>query len=670
MPFYPLQIQPGVNVEETRTLNQGGWQTSNLVRFFNGIPQKLGGWIQYTTANVLGIVRYLHPWQVLSGIRYLAVSTNTDVVLIENNIATTISPIVHRTSGVVVGISLTVNTRAATVTDPTYSPSDAQYVNFLVPVYFPAANVVLNGVYQAGPVSGSTYDVFLPEITTVSTSVYQLPNFSTTAGSTTVTVSGYPHGYSVGNVFTNYVNVVVGGIDVVADNYFVTSVPSATSFTIAVPSPAITTQTVAQAPNPVINYIEFTDLEPAFGPNGPPNSPVGLQFPTWITDNWGQILIACAPFGPIFDWDPNAGGNLALIANAPSVNTGIFVAMPEQILVAYGSTENTDDGPEWDPLFIRWSDVSDFTDWTPTTTNQAGSFRLPSGSAIIRGLQAPQQALFWTDIELWSMQYIGFPLVFGFNKIGQNCGLIGPYAVAIMNTGVFWMSQNQFFMLNANGVSVMACTVWDEVFQNLNTALVGKIVAMPNSYFNEIGWCYPSLDSTSENDSYVKVNLSTGVWDYGKLARTSWIDQSILGSPIGTDVFATIFQHEIGYDQVSTHLDPANPVQPLTPSIETGYIMIADGNYMTYVDQIYPDIRFGMSPDSDPTGTIMMTVDMIDFPGDEPRRYGPFPVDSQTQYITLAARGRQMSLKFSSDDIGSFWRIGLVRYRGQPVGRY
>lgn len=670
MPFYPLQINPGVNVETTRTLNQGGWQTSNLIRFFNGLPQKLGGWVQFTTASILGVVRYLHSWQTLSGVKYLATSTNTNVTVINGNIETDITPIVHTTSGVVVGISLTAMSFNATVTDPTYSPSDSQFVNFLVPLYFPSANIVLSGVYQTFPISGSTYGFKLPAAATVSTTVFSIPTYATMAGSKTVTISGYPHGYLVGNVYTNYVPVTVGGIVVAADNYFVSSVLSATSFTISVPASAVTTQTKPQAPDPVLVYIDFPTLQPAFGPNGAANAPVGLQYPVWITDNWGEFLMASAPFGPIFVWQPQSGAKLTLIPTAPTVNTGIFVAMPEQILVAYGSTEDTQSGPLWDPLFIRWSDVSDYTDWTPATTSQAGSFRLPNGSAIIRGIQAPQQALFWTDIELWSMQYIGFPLVFGFNRIGQNCGLIGPYAVAMMNTGNYWMSQNQFFMLTSGGVSVMACTVWDEVFQNLNPALVGKIVAMPNSYFNEVGWSYPSSESTSENDSYVKVNLSTGVWDYGKLPRSSWIDQSILGPPIGTDPLTTIFQHEIGYDQVAPHLDPTNPVTPLTPSLETGYIMIADGNYMTFVDQIYPDLRFGISPDSNPTGTVMMTVEMIDFPGDNPRVYGPYPVDSQTQWIPLEARGRQMSLKFSSDDLGSFWRIGLVRYRGQPVGRY
>ena len=36
--------------------------------------------------------------------------------------------------------------------------------------------------------------------------------------------------------------------------------------------------------------------------------------------------------------------------------------------------------------------------------------------------------LLFTDIDLWSVQYIGFPLVFSFQNIGQLCGLIAQKA--------------------------------------------------------------------------------------------------------------------------------------------------------------------------------------------------------------------------------------------------
>ncbi len=206
--------------------------------------------------------------------------------------------------------------------------------------------------------------------------------------------------------------------------------------------------------------------------------------------------------------------------------------MPQQILVAWGSVST---GQQQDPLTVRWSSILDYTNWTVSTQTQAGSFRIPTGSEIRGGGQGPQQALIWTDLDLYVMQYLGFPLVWGFNQVATGCGLVGPHAFCVMRNSVYWMSSGNFFVLTGGGVRELPCTVWDKVFQNLDVANQNKCVAAANSMFDEITFYFPSLSGgTGEIDSYVKVNVTNGGWDYGTLSRTAWIDQSVLGQPIGT----------------------------------------------------------------------------------------------------------------------------------------
>ena len=134
----------------------------------------------------------------------------------------------------------------------------------------------------------------------------------------------------------------------------------------------------------------------------------------WTIDNWGQYAVACPQNGAIYYWDPNAGfSTLRQIQSAPLFNRGLFVSMPQQILVAYGSTTQTNLGLQQDPLLVSWSDQGDFTQWTPLTTNQAGSYHIPTGSEIVGGLQGPQNGLIWTDLDLCSMNYLGYPLEIG-----------------------------------------------------------------------------------------------------------------------------------------------------------------------------------------------------------------------------------------------------------------
>ena len=69
MPLNKFVFRPGVNREGTDYDNEGGWFDSNLVRFKNGRPQKIGGWVKSTVSTYVGIARALHAWVSLAGTR-------------------------------------------------------------------------------------------------------------------------------------------------------------------------------------------------------------------------------------------------------------------------------------------------------------------------------------------------------------------------------------------------------------------------------------------------------------------------------------------------------------------------------------------------------------------------------------------------------------------------
>lgn len=396
--------------------------------------------------------------------------------------------------------------------------------------------------------------------------------------------------------------------------------------------------------------------------SGTPTITVNLwQFPAqtdWSLDNWGEDLIASPPGGGIYGWSPSGGAQRAiLLPNSPIANEGCFVAMPQRQIVAYGSTFT---GIQ-DPLLIRWCDVGDYTRWVGTVTNQAGSFRIPKGSKIVGGMQGPQQGLIWTDLSVWSMQYIGPSLVYSFNEIGTGCGLIGKKAMGSMSGVVFWMSQSQFFMLAGEGVRPIPCPIWDVIFQDIDLDQVQNIRCAPNSRFNEIAWFYPTIGSNGAPTKYVKFNLSVGQWDYGTLTRTAWIDQSVVGAPLGSCGNCYIYQHEVG-----TSADGA----PILSRFRTGYFTIQEGDLKTFIDQVWPDMKWGFFGGAQ-DASVTITFYVTDYPGQTPIVVGPYTVDKDTQFITPRIRGRLVSIEIgSTDNPDVFWRLGNIRYRFQPDGRF
>ena len=409
------------------------------------------------------------------------------------------------------------------------------------------------------------------------------------------------------------------------------------------------------------------------GSTGTPAVGTDITANDWTLDNWGEILISCpinntgltstnVPFQPIYQWDPLSGSPTAtVIPNSPPVNDGAFVAMPQRQIIAWGSTFT---GVQ-DPLLIRWCDVNNYSTWIGTNTNQAGSYRIPRGSKIVGCIQGPQQGLVWTDVDLWAMQYVGYPYVYSFNEIGSGCGLIGRKAAASLNGAVYWMGPSQFYSLSGQGVQPIVCPVWDVIFQDFDQSNPNKIRVAVNSRFSEITWYYPTLP-TGEVTSYVKLNTVLNTWDYGTLARTAWVDQSVLGPPIGADPNTlTLYQHET-----------TNSFAGITgtPSFQTGYFAIADGDQKAYVDEMWPDMKwgfYGFTPGpTTPSATVNVTFNVVDYPGQTPVTYGPYAVTQGTQYISPRFRGRLVQIGISGLNDNSFWRLGNIRYRVSPDGKY
>jgi hypothetical protein len=330
--------------------------------------------------------------------------------------------------------------------------------------------------------------------------------------------------------------------------------------------------------------------------------------------------------------------------------------MPQRQIIAYGTTYT---GVQ-DPLLIRWCEVENYNQWTALITNQAGSFRIPKGSRIVQGIQGPQQGLIWTDLGLWAMQYVGPPYVYQFNELGNGCGLISRKAAGSINGIVYWMGQSQFYRLGGNGVEPIRCPIWDVIFQDLDTDNKEKIRFAANSRFGEVSWYYPTTESNGEIAAYAKYNLLLDVWDFGQLARTAWINESVLGPPIGAGTDTIIYQHETSTDAAG---------QPMDSYFQTGYFVLSEADVKMFVDQVWPDMKWGYYNGTQ-SANVLLTFYVTDYAGQTPKAYGPFTMTQATTFLTPRFRGRLVSVKIESNDIGSFWRLGQIRYRVQQDGKY
>ena len=563
------------------------------------------------------------------------------------------------------------------------------YDAVFIPAHISVGGLILFGVYPCIAASSTTYQIAAtdtlgdPALATANVSnAGDVAVFDSTSGVSIITVTLADHGYAVGDTYPVLIATAVGSATL-EGNYTVLTVPTVDTFTIQAPQDPETTETesINGGDARYVYYISYGPLPPGGGystggysvggysTGTTPSAAVGFPITAddWSLDNWGEILIASPdgaptqtvdadPGGPIFQWGPATGvQNAQIIPQAPITNHSVFLAMPQRQIVALASTFT---GVQ-DHLLIRWCDLNNFNSWIATPVNQAGSYRLTKGSRIIGGAQGPQQGLLWTDLALWAMQYVNLPDVYNFNELATGCGLIAKKAFGFLNNVTFWMGPSQFYIYS-DGVRDLPCTVWDFVFQQLDTANVDKIRCAPNSQFNEISWFFPTTAGGGEIDAYVKYSAGTSSWDYGYLSRTAWINQSVLGPPIGGAPTGLVFQHETS---------PNADGQPLAASFQTGYFTLQDGDLLSFIDQVWPDFKWGYYNGAQ-NASLLMTFYVADYPSQTPRVHGPYTLTQATQYITPRLRGRLVSIKFESNDVDTFWRIGAPRYRITPAGKF
>lgn len=671
MPNRPIIVPPGVLTVPTALMAGQRWVTSNLIRFLQGQLQSLGGCLHLTSQTFTGTCRGLRPFFDLSGNTYVGIGTNERLELYNAGTITDITP-VRATQDLSTPFTTAASSATVTVTD-TITVAAADWVDIVTGCT--AGGLFLQGPVQVGAVAAGSWTFTAASAASSSGgSEGAVAQYITAAASHSVEVSLAAYTFVNGQTWDIGVPVVIGGITLAAGAYDVTV--SGTVAVIQSPSAAVSSATLSEnGGNVRLAYLLETAVEEpgsgsagfgggnfGSGPFGQATAvePFGGFLRQWSLDAWGEDLLACPANGGIYVWVPPIAPNnpATLISQAPAASIGIVVVAPVQQVMAFGCTDPTS-GLQ-DPLLIRFSDTSGgsgYTSWTASATNQAGSFRLAGGNTIVGWDTAGLVVPIWTDLDLWIGQYLGFPLVWGFTKMGRNCGLYSMRAHCALGGVHYWLSQQQFFMFAGNEVEPLPCAVWDYLFDNLDQNFPGAVHMGTDEYFNEFFLFFPNIGSNGVCNYYVKYNVSERAWDYGVMpgARSAWTAQSVAGAPIGADYAGLLQQHDD-----STSFDGT----PGSTSARTGWIALADGTEFISVQRLLTDLNI---QGAGPVEITIYAVDYLDS-ADAPRVYGPYSVTTSTRYCWVRARGRYISIEVACDT-ATFWRLGRLEAIMQPDGR-
>jgi hypothetical protein len=710
MPLQKLQLRPGVNRESTTLANEGGWFECDKIRFRSGYPQKLGGWQPISPNTYLGVARSLWNWVTTRGYNLLGVGTNVKYYVESGGAYNDITP-VREVATLTDPFTTTSGSKTVTVTDTNHGAIDGDYVTFSGATT--VGGLDLNGEFEITYVNTNTYTIQAPSAATSSatgggtvTATYQINVGQEVFGFAAGWGAGLWGGYVLGAQQTTL------SADLNSTNTTIT-VTSTTGFSNATGTVLINSELATYTGNTATTFTGATrganGTVAATHANGTivynaarytgwgqsAASGIPQQLRLWSEANYGDYLIINPRGGALYMWVPaySGAGNLLFSTPAkllsstssgvyqtdtdcPSVAEFVLVSDSSRFVIAFGV--NDYGSTTQDPMLIRWSDQENYQVWAPDATNQAGSFRLSSGSSIITAQQTRQEILVFTDAALFSMQYLGPPYVWGFNILSDNISIAGPNAIATANNITYWMGVDKFYAYSGR-VETLPCSLRQYVFGDINLEQSDQFFAGTNEGYSEVWWFYCSANSTVV-DRYVIYNYLDQVWYYGTLNRTAWLDSPLREYPQAATYSHTVVFHEKGNDDIEAN----GTVLPISSYIQSSDFDIGDGHNYGFVWRMIPDITFDGSSTATPnTPEVTFTVRPRYNPGapygtaDTPtvasaQSYNSvrnYTVQEFTQIVYTRLRGRQMAFRVSSDQLGCQWQLGVPRIDIRPDGR-
>lgn len=366
---------------------------------------------------------------------------------------------------------------------------------------------------------------------------------------------------------------------------------------------------------------------------------------TWALSTYGAYLIANPRGGGIYEWQGDTGADALIITNAPTEVT-YALATPQRQVLAFGCNEEV--SGDFNPLCIRGSDIEDNTDWTTTATNNAFEHVLDASAGRIVSARfiGPYVAI-WTTVSVYLGEFLGQPeQTYRFDRIADNCGLIGPNAVEVTDNTAFWLAPDlQFRAWSVGGKpEIMPCTIGKEFRDNLEEGQIDKVCASALSQFGEVWWHYPDSRDGTENSRYIGLGLLEGSgWFKGVMARTATINTGVLTAPVKATYGGTVYYHEWGSTADGDALDW---------SLRSGALYIDEGHQAVMVRGFVPDFE-------DQAGDISLTFHARAYAQESDTDYGPYTLTATTLKTDLRFNARVLSVSMSGGDAdGTFMRLG------------
>jgi len=268
--------------------------------------------------------------------------------------------------------------------------------------------------------------------------------------------------------------------------------------------------------------------------------------------------------------------------------------------VMFGNTNDATDGDV--PNRLRWSSITDHTDYTISATTQSDYQDTPGGG-IIQRVFGGEYATVLFENSIYRGNYVGSPNVWDFDQVVPEIGLWSIGAAAQHGHMVYLLDGSGFYAFDGNGVQPIGNERVDRFFWSDFDASYPERLSCAIDHDNKcVCWGYPSqINSSGKPNTILIFNFEINRWSYAR------VDHDILLPYLTSDfTLETLDSFQNDVDELDMSVDSrmlyegsrilgimdqdiltSNQGAPLTAVVESKEMQPAQGR-RSHVSEVWP----------------------------------------------------------------------------------
>lgn len=207
-------------------------------------------------------------------------------------------------------------------------------------------------------------------------------------------------------------------------------------------------------------------------------------------------------------------GSSALFANLTTALRARYIATMSGFVLTLNTWDSSDGNV---PERLRWCARGDATDWTVSSTTQAGYANLDGSKGWGMNVIGGEYSIAFQERAITRIQYVGSPNVFQLDEIESGRGLLAPSSAIKAGNLIFYLGQDGFYVTDGNSsIPIGENKINRTFFAEVDNAYYQRISSAVDINKQVIYWAYPASGNTSGRPNKILM------YNFAPEATTRW----------------------------------------------------------------------------------------------------------------------------------------------------